>query len=160
MVYGARLTPSQLGITAPIVQVTGELPWSGAQVSEFSGKDQARLCISLDDVQKERMAAVDGHLKSAFNKYKSVLRASNWRDTLKDEGYISAKQRHKDQKILTPCYDMEGQSIQPDCLGKGAQVTAHLQLKYIYAVSGTGGLTWEVSKVRLDSPGDLDAAFV
>lgn len=106
------------------------------------------------------MAAVDGHLKSAFMKYKSVLRASNWRDTLKDEGYISAKQRHKDGKVLTPCYDMEGQSIPVDCLGKGARVTAHLQLKYIYAVSGSGGLTWEVTKVRLDSAGDLDVDFV
>lgn len=114
----------------------------------------------MDDAQKERVAALDAHLQKAFAKYKSVLKATQWRDTLKDEGYIAAKQRHRDGMVTTSVCGPDGSALTPDALSKGAKVTAQLQLRYIYAVSGSGGLTWDVLKVRVDEPGETDMAFV
>lgn len=103
---------------------------------------------------------MDAHLKKAFDKYKSVLKASQWRDTLKDEGFVNAKQRFRDGMVTTPVCDVSGSPLTPDALSKGAKVTAQLQLRYIYAVSGSGGLTWDVLKVRVDQPGESDMEFV
>ena len=116
--------------------------------------------MDLGDAAKERVAALDAHLKKAFDKYKSVLKASQWRDTLKDEGFINAKQRFRDGMVTTPVCLADGGVATPDALSKGAVVTAQLQLRYIYAVSGSGGLTWDVLKVRVDQPGETDMAFV
>ena len=116
--------------------------------------------MALDDVAKERVAALDAHLKKAFDQYKSVLKAKAWRDTLKDEGFINAKQRFRDGMVTTPVSLADGTKATPDALTKGATVTAQLQLRYIYAVSGSGGLTWDVLKVRVDQPGETDMEFV
>lgn len=118
------------------------------------------MSLALDDVAKERVAALDAHLKKGFDQYKSVLKAKQWRDTLKDEGFITAKQRFRDGMVTTPVSSADGETVTPDALTKGAAVTAQLQLRYIYAVSGFGGLTWDVLKVRVDKPGETDMAFV
>jgi hypothetical protein len=62
--------------------------------------------------------------------------------------------------ITTKVYDPDGQPVTPDSLMKGATVTVQLQPRYIYGVSGTGGLTWEVLKARVDAPGEEDMEFV
>ena len=135
------------------------LPWACNNVREFQGKDTAKLSLKLDNDQKERVVALDAHLLSAFNKYKKVLRCTGWRDTLKED-YISAKMRHRDGMITTKVYDPDGEPVTPDSLMKGATVTVQLQPRYIYGVSGTGGLTWEVLKARVDAPGEEDMEFV
>ena len=149
----------QVGINAPVIQATGVLPWNCATVTEFSGKKQARITLRLDDRSKERVAAIDAHLKKAFDKYKSVLRASGWRDVLKDEMW-TAKLKFKDDYVTTRVFDPSGAPLSPDALAKGAKVTVQIQLRYIYAVSGTGGLTSEALKVRVDEAGEEDMEFV
>ena len=149
----------QVGINSPVIQATGVLPWSCANVTEFSGKEQARLSLRLDDAQKERVAALDAHLKGAFDKYKSVLRCSNWREVMKED-FITAKQKFRDGLVTTKVFDDMGTPITPDALAKGATVTAQLQPRWIYGVSGSGGLTWDVLKVRVDQAGEEDEEFV
>lgn len=87
------------------------------------------------------------------------MKASNWREVLKDD-FITAKMKFKDDKVTTKVYDDEGTVVDPDQLAKSATVTAQLQPRYIYAVSGSGGLTWEVLKARIDAPGEEDMEFV
>lgn len=87
-----------------------------------------------------------------------MLKCNQWRDTLKED-YISAKLKHKDGVVTTKVY-ADGDAVAPDVLGKGAVVTAQIQPRYIYGVSGTGGLTWDVLKMRLDKPGEEDQEFV
>ena len=103
--------------------------------------------------------ALDEHLLTAFKKYKGVLKASSFRDTLKDD-YISAKLSHKDGVVTTPIFDPSGSKVDPDVLSKGARVTALIKMRYIYFVSGSAGLTWDVQKVRLDQPGEADQEFL
>ena len=95
----------------------------------------------------------------AFNKYKSVLKAGQWRDVLKDD-IITAKQKFRDGMVTTKVYGADGQPLTPDALTKGATVTVQLQPRYIYAVSGSGGLTWDVLKARVDEAGEEDMEFV
>ena len=149
----------KIGINSPVIQATGVLPWACNQVSEFSGKETAKLSLSLDDVGKERIHALDQHLQKAYNKYKSVLKANQWREVMKED-YVSAKQRHRDGMITTKVYDADGSPVTPDALQKGATVTVHLQPRYIYAVSGACGLTMDVLKVRVDQAGAESADFV
>lgn len=102
---------------------------------------------------------MDAHLKGAFDKYKSVLRCSNWREVMKED-FITAKQKFRDGLVTTKVFDDMGTPITPDALAKGATVTAQLQPRWIYGVSGSGGLTWDVLKVRVDQAGEEDEEFV
>ncbi len=105
------------------------------------------------------MAALDAHLAKAYDKYKKVLKCNQFRDTLKED-LVSAKLRHRDSMVTTKVYDPSGSPITPDALQKGATVTAQLLPRYIYAVSGACGLTWEVLKVRVDAAGEEEMEFI
>ncbi len=102
---------------------------------------------------------MDAHLTTAYNKYKNVLKCSQFRETLRED-LVSAKMRHRDGMVTTKVFDPSGDSITPDALQKGATVTAQLQPRYVYAVSGACGLTWEVLKVRVDAAGEEEMEFI